>query len=197
MENVIIYGMSGTLKATTIKSRYSSYFKVLSETKPYFNIDKRYFNWSARSNNAHICSCRLMILSNYLPTNKDIVCERGVTDFIFGLPDSNISGMDSYDLIDINGLSELESNLLCNSNNSPIRKVLLVMKDEDFIINEVLSGEDSYYRKRLYPDLDTYFKKQNEYIDFTCKYNLINEVVPILNARDYIENELNLLYHEQ
>lgn len=197
MENVIIYGMSGTLKATTIKSRYSSYFKVLSETKPYFNIDKRYFNWSARSNNAHICSCRLMILSNYLPTNRDIVCERGVTDFIFGLPDSNISGMDSYDLIDINGLSELESNLLCNSNNSPIRKVLLVMKDEDFIINEVLSGKDSYYRKRLYPDLDTYFKKQNEYIDFTCKYNLINEVVPILNARDYIENELNLLYHEQ
>lgn len=197
MENVIIYGMSGTLKATTIKSKYSSYFKVLSETKPYFNIDKRYFNWSARSNNAHICSCRIMILSNYLPTNKDIVCERGVTDFIFGLPDSNISGMDSYDLIDINGLSELESNLLCNSNNSPIRKVLLVMKDEDFIINEVLSGEDSYYRKRLYPDLDTYFKKQNEYIDFTCKYNLINEVVPILNARDYIENELNLLYHEQ
>lgn len=197
MENVIIYGMSGTLKATTIKSRYSSYFKVLSETKPYFNIDKRYFNWSARSNNAHICSCRIMILSNYLPTNRDIVCERGVTDFIFGLPDSNISGMDSYDLIDINGLSELESNLLCNSNNSPIRKVLLVMKDEDFIINEVLSGEDSYYRKRLYPDLDTYFKKQNEYIDFTCKYNLINEVVPILNARDYIENELNLLYHEQ
>lgn len=197
MENVIIYGMSGTLKATTIKSKYSSYFKVLSETKPYFNIDKRYFNWSARSNNAHICSCRIMILSNYLPTNRDIVCERGVTDFIFGLPDSNISGMDSYDLIDINGLSELESNLLCNSNNSPIRKVLLVMKDEDFIINEVLSGEDSYYRKRLYPDLDTYFKKQNEYIDFTCKYNLINEVVPILNARDYIENELNLLYHEQ
>lgn len=197
MENVIIYGMSGTLKATTIKSRYSSYFKVLSETKPYFNIDKRYFNWSARSNNAHICSCRLMILSNYLPTNRDIVCERGVTDFIFGLPDSNISGMDSYDLIDINGLSELESNLLCNSNNSPIRKVLLVMKDEDFIINEVLSGKDSYYRKRLYPDLDTYIKKQDEYIDFTCKYNLINEVVPILNARDYIENELNLSYYEK
>ena len=151
MENVIIYGMSGALKAATIKSKYSSYFKVLSETKPYFDIDKRYFNWSARSNNAHICSCRLMILSNYLPTNRDIVCERGVTDFIFGLPDSNISGMDSYDLIDINGLSELESNLLCNSNNSPIRKVLLVMKDEDFIINEVLSGKDSYYRKRLYP----------------------------------------------
>lgn len=197
MENVIIYGMSGTLKATTIKSRYSSYFKVLSETKPYFNIDKRYFNWSARSNNAHICSCRIMILSNYLPTNRDIVCERGVTDFIFGLPDSNISGMDSYDLIDINGLSELESNLLCNSNNSPIRKVLLVMKDEDFIINEVLSGKDSYYRKRLYPDLDTYIKKQDEYIDFTCKYNLINEVVPILNARDYIENELNLSYYEK
>lgn len=195
MENVIIYGMSGTLKATTIKSRYSSYFKVLSETKPYFNIDKRYFNWSARSNNAHICSCRLMILSNYLPTNRDIVCERGVTDFIFGLPNSNISGMDSYDLIDINGLSELESNLLCNSNNSPIRKVLLVMKDEDFIINEVLSGKDSYYRKRLYPDLDTYIKKQDEYIDFTCKHNLINEVVPILNARDYIENELNLSYY--
>lgn len=71
------------------------------------------------------------------------------------------------------------------------------MKDEDFIINEVLSGKDSYYRKRLYPDLDTYIKKQDEYIDFTCKYNLINEVVPILNARDYIENELNLSYYEK
>lgn len=197
MENVIIYGMSGALKAATIKSKYSSYFKVLSETKPYFDIDKRYFNWSARSNNAHICSCRLMILFSYLPTYRSIVCERGVTDFVFSLPDFKISGMDSYDLIDINGLSELESNLLCNSNNSPIRRIMLVMKDEDFITNRVLNGDGSYYRKRLYPDLDTYLKKQNEYIDFTCKYNLINEVVPILNARDYIENELNLSYYEE
>lgn len=197
MENVIIYGMSGALKAATIRSKYSSYFKVLSETKSYFDIDKRYFNWSARSNNAHICSCRIMILSSYLPTDRSIVCERGVTDFVFSLPDFKISGMDSYDLIDINGLSELEASLLYNSNNSPIRKVMLVMRDEDFIASKVLNGDESYYRKRLYPDLSTYLKKQDEYIDFTCKYNLINEVIPIYNAREYIENELNLLYHEQ
>lgn len=197
MENVIIYGMSGALKAATIMSRYSSYFKVLSETKPYFDIDKKYFNWSARSNNAHICSCRLILLSRYLPTDKSIVCERGVTDFVFSIPDFKISGMESYDLIDINGLSELESSLLCNSNNSPMRKVILVMKDENFITNTVLGGKDGYYRRRLYPDLDTYLRKQDEYIDFTCKYNLINEVIPIFNARDYIENELNLSYNEK
>lgn len=59
------------------------------------------------------------------------------------------------------------------------------MLDEDFIENRVLNEIN---RLRYYPDLETYLKRQEEYVEFTKRYNHIDEVIEIRNAYDYIES---------
>lgn len=185
--NKIIYGLSGSLKMTTIKSKYigDDYFIVYSDTKKFFDYDKNFFNWSAGTNNAHICTERLIILDQYLPPSKTIVCERGISDFIFSIPEFKIKGLESYDSIEFNKLLNLETKFLGGETN--IYRELLVMNDDDFIINEVLNeNKDGYYRKRLYQNLSIYKKKQDEYIKFTTDNNKMNKITIIDNAFDYI-----------
>jgi hypothetical protein len=42
------------------------------------------------------------------------------------------------------------------------------------------------YRKSIYPDLYTYRRKQDEYVEFTQNCNSIDKVTVITNAMDYI-----------
>ena len=179
----IIYGMSGSLKLTTINSKkYENSFKILSDTKPFFSIDKNYFNWSSSPNDAHLCIHRLLTLElqGYLPDNKDVIIERGITDNIFCIPNRKLRGLEDYSKINIKGLVDRELNDL---SKYKLKKILLVMNDSNFITNEVLKDK---YRKSLYNDVSIYMKKQQDYIDFTCKYNLIDEIIRIDNAFDYI-----------
>lgn len=192
----IYYGMSGTLKLTTIESLHSDSFKVFSDTKPFFKMDEDYFNWSSRPNDAHLAIHRLLTLDlpGYLPSDKDIVIERGVTDNVFCIPNRKIPGMSKYEDIDILGLVNKEESIIkSRTNNCRIIKKLLVMKDEDFISKRVLNNR---YRRSIYPSITDYLASQDKYIEFTKRYNSISEVIIINNAKDYITNILNINYNE-
>ena len=183
------YGMSGTLKATTIGSpRYEEALKIWSDIKPYWNYRKTLFPEELPGTDGDFIIQRLIKLNNYrelvmegeLGGGKDICIERGVSDMIKCMIDNGtFKGEDK----DIYKIIEEEGNIF------PIwwttRRILLVMLDEDFIENRVLNEIN---RLRYYPDLETYLKRQEEYVEFTKRYNHIDEVVEIRNAYDYIES---------
>ena len=183
------YGMSGTLKATTIGSpRYEEALKIWSDIKPYWNYRKTLFPEELPGTDGDFIIQRLIKLDNYrelitegeLSGSKDICIERGVSDMIKCMIDNGtFKGEDK----DIYKIIEEEGNIF------PIwwttRRILLVMLDEDFIENRVLNEIN---RLRYYPDLETYLKRQEEYVEFTKRYNHIDEVIEIRNAYDYIES---------
>jgi hypothetical protein len=183
------YGMSGTLKATTIGSpRYEEALKIWSDIKPYWNYRKTLFPEELPGTDGDFIIQRLIKLNNYrelitegeLSGSKDICIERGVSDMIKCMIDNGtFKGEDK----DIYKIIEEEGNIF------PIwwttRRILLVMLDEDFIENRVLNEIN---RLRYYPDLETYLKRQEEYVEFTKRYNHIDEVIEIRNAYDYIES---------
>ena len=183
------YGMSGTLKATTIGSpRYEEALKIWSDIKPYWNYRKTLFPEELPGTDGDFIIQRLIKLNNYrelitegeLSGSKDICIERGVSDMIKCMIDNGtFKGEDK----DIYKIIEEEGNIF------PIwwttRIILLVMLDEDFIENRVLNEIN---RLRYYPDLETYLKRQEEYVEFTKRYNHIDEVIEIRNAYDYIES---------
>lgn len=181
----ILYGMSGSLKLTTMNFLYKDEFKVYSDTKPFFNYDKLYFNWSGIPNDSHLAIHRLLTLDleGYLPKDKNIVIERGVSDNIFCVPNRKLSGLDTYDKIKIKELIDKESEIISRRSSSKIEKILMIMEDKKFIEDEVLK-EDS--RRSIYPNLDIYLSKQEEYVEFTNKWNTISKTVIIKNAFDYI-----------
>lgn len=183
------YGMSGTLKATTIGSpRYEEALKIWSDIKPYWNYRKTLFPEELPGTDGDFIIQRLIKLNNYrelvmegeLSGSKDICIERGVSDMVKCMIDNGtFKGEDK----DIYKIIEEEGNIF------PIwwttRRILLVMLDEDFIENRVLNEIN---RLRYYPDLETYLKRQEEYVEFTKRYNHIDEVIEIRNAYDYIES---------
>ena len=50
--------------------------------------------------------------------------------------------------------------------------------------------QDPYRKRSFNNDPDYYLQLQNSYVDFTTRYNEIDRVINIDNARDYIENTL-------
>ena len=183
------YGMSGTLKATTIGSpRYEGALKIWSDIKPYWNYRKTLFPEELPGTDGDFIIQRLIKLNNYrelvmegeLSGGKDICIERGVSDMIKCMIDNGTFKGEEKDIYKI--IEEEESIF-------PIwwttRRILLVMLDKDFIENRVLNEIN---RLRYYPDLETYLKRQEEYVEFTKRYNHIDEVIEIRNAYDYIES---------
>lgn len=187
----IYYGMSGSLKLTTIESLHHREFKLLSDNKSIFSIDEKYFNWSGRINDVTLAIHRLLTLK-YLPYDKDTVIERGVTDNVFCVPNRKLPGLLKYEDMDIKGLVDLELKYIYSATGSHVIKKLLVMKDEEFITKKVLTNR---FRSAIYPDLSTYMSKQDEYIEFTKSWNKIDEVIEITDAKDYITNTLKIDYN--
>lgn len=191
----IYYGMSGTLKLSSILALHRDDFKVLSDNKRFFEMDEMYFNWSGRVNDSHLAIHRILMLDTegYLPVGRDIAIERGVTDMAFHIPMRKLSGLSSYSDIRIPELVQLERDIITCRAKTRIRKVLLVMNDEDFIEKKVINNR---FRKAVYPDVKSYMSHQREYIDFTTKYNVIDETTEINDAKEYITHTLNVEYEE-
>jgi hypothetical protein len=166
-------------------------YRLYSDTKQFYDMDRDYFNWSARINDAALAIHRILTLK-LLPKGVDIAIERGVTDNVFCVPNRKLPGLDSYDYMKIEELVSLESQYIRQySDCNEIRKVLLLMNDEEFIRNVVLSEP---HRKSIYPDYVTYMNKQDEYRDFTIRYNKIDQVTEINDAKEYITKVLGLNY---
>lgn len=191
MECKIFYGMSGSLKLTTINALYSEDFKVYSDTKAFYDMDRDYFNWSSRPNDAHLAIHRILTLSlpDYLPKDRNISIERGVTDNLFCVPTRKIDGLSKYSDINIKELVKLELDVIARRSGASVRKILMIMEDKDFIINKVLTEP---HRCALYPDINSYMRKQEEYVNFTLKHNDISETISIPDANYYITEVLKL-----
>jgi hypothetical protein len=179
----ILYGMSGTLKLTTmdIDPDYIGAWRFPSDIKRW----KEMASWipGYTGSDLDFAFHRLLLLEYTRIIKRgdiNVVLERGVTDYI----ESYLSRpwhtpVPEKSIIHMVGL---ERKAL--GNNSKPRKILLEMLDQDFIESKVLQDK---YRREVFPDLPTYLERQNKYIEFTKKYNPGIVEVKIESAEDYIK----------
>lgn len=201
MKNIrIYYGMSGALKGATIKSQITNkegpYFGcgvMESAIKPWKSYQFGIFNGLTEYNDLTYTILHLVRLRDFVHTHLEddsVIVERGVTDSLFyyyynkEFP-SGRGREENKDFI-MNVIGAENTSLLPDF--SRIEKILLIQKDKDFVKNEVLS--DPYRKKTFNNDPELYFDLQNTYVEFTQKYNKIDEVIEIKNAKEYITLDL-------
>jgi len=174
----IYYGISGTLKMTTIE-RFEG-VKILSANKPYKRISQELLGTSP--NDLELGVFRLVQLENLRKLNPetDYHVERGITDFLeFWTSRPGNEGLrESGEFIE--PWVKLESKLLPGA-----KKILLRMEDQDFISSKVLQDP---YRRQVLPDLDTYLKRQEDYVKFTKTWNRFDQEIIIKDANQYLMN---------
>ena len=194
----IYYGMSGALKATTIENapRHKNDLKIWSDIKPYWNYRKTLFPSELPGTDGDFIIQRLLQIQDMKRLSKsgslciyNWVIERGVSDMIKCMIDNGTFDESNQEYI-YHIINE-EYNLLDELGFGKPQKILLVMLDKNFIQDKVLNEPN---RKRYYPDLETYLKKQEEYVNFTKQYNDISEVIEIRDAYNYIDNLKHFIY---
>lgn len=194
----IYYGMSGALKATTIENapRHKNDLKIWSDIKPYWNYRKTLFPSELPGTDGDFIIQRLLQIQDMKRLSKsgslciyNWVIERGVSDMIKCMIDNGTFDENNQEYI-YHIINE-EYNLLDELGFGKPQKILLVMLDKNFIQDKVLNEPN---RKRYYPDLETYLKKQEEYVNFTKQYNDISEVIEIRDAYNYIDNLKHFIY---
>jgi hypothetical protein len=194
----IYYGMSGALKATTIENapRHKDDLKIWSDIKPYWNYRKTLFPSELPGTDGDFIIQRLLQIQDMKRLSKsgslciyNWVIERGVSDMIKCMIDNGTFDESNQEYI-YHIINE-EYNLLDELGFGKPQKILLVMLDKNFIQDKVLNEPN---RKRYYPDLETYLKKQEEYVNFTKQYNDISEVIEIRDAYNYIDNLKHFIY---
>ena len=194
------YGISGTLKRTTIQSELekkgNSAYSMWSMIKPWKDYERGVFNSKPSDlNYANLHLCRLIDYLYQCPSEgrESLLVERGVTDMLFyWLKKGNSPNpLDTW----IREVTR-EEDFLCDQNSYYMpERVLLIMKDIDFIENVILREPK---RKECFPGgVMDYLEQQNEYVEFTKKYNKISSTVTIKDAKYYIENDLGFKYDER
>ena len=173
----IYYGISGTLKLTSIQKQ--SGVKVYSLNKTFKELSGKLLGEEPKD--TELALVRLLQLKNLdISPSYDYHIERGITDYLefwTSRPENRDKRRDG------NFISPwvCEESLIL----SGAKKILLVMKDEDFIKTKVLSDP---HRRAVLPNLRTYLERQEEYIDFTKTWNKIDQEIIIKDAYDYIKN---------
>ena len=129
----------------------------------------------------HLCNLDVILKNIDLTTEPTLYIERGVTDMDFyHLKNADykwwLAGEDW-----IKRSVEEELRLL---RNFDVKKILLIQNDSDFV-RDVIFTEST--RAHEFTGVEDYMIKQKEYIDFTKKYNEIDEEIIITNAEDYIK----------
>lgn len=189
------YGLSGTFKGTTIKSQLNpNTIPVWSMIKSWKRLETGTFSGLVSRNDLnyalqHLCLLEYVVNNNC--NDKNILVERGVSDMSY-------YRMRMYESIDPSASDEwikkaIEEELsICK--DQKIHKILLVQNDKDWIRDVILSEPT---RREVFPGgLDEYLKNQDEYIKFTEKYNSIDEIIVINNAKSYLES-LGIRYNEE
>lgn len=186
------YGMSGTFKATIIRSilsKVQNISPIWSEIKPWKELENGIFKNKLQVNDLnfaalHLCNLRAHTNSSEY-FKKDLLVERGVTDMIFyDLKNNKNKNEDS------SWISKVVDKEIKLCDDREIRKILLIQKDTDFI-NKVIFREST--RKEQFSDINDYFLKQDQYVEFTKKYNKIDEVKVIDSASEFLK-ELGIPY---
>lgn len=189
------YGISGTMKTTTLNANASTTylppFVMKSSIKLWKDLESGTFSGKTEINDlnyAMLHLCRLSDSFNYCYKEgiDNLLVERGITDMLY-YKSKKTELEDEF----IWKVVEEENKILTLPKDSGIDlevyKNLLIMEDEDFIKNKILSSE---FRSKYaqFKDLDDYLSKQQEYVDFTKKFNNINVVCHINSAKEYIKD---------
>lgn len=187
------YGLSGTLKTTTISSRTSNvktnYYYMPSSIKTWKELENGIFSGKVEVNDLnyainHLCKLEDCVEHCWAWGIENLFVERGVTDMLFyksqkiALEDEFIKDVVSYE----NGLTIYNSDCDMDGGLIKVEKTLLIMEDRDFIIKSI----NSHPSRQLFKDVDDYLAKQKEYVDFTRKYNNIDNTITITSAKNYI-----------
>jgi len=160
--------------------------------KPWKDIMGRIFTNTKEEDHRDYTLLHLSLLSHVISDVKageEVNVERGVTDSLYYWTRGKIYGRDVEEEI----ARAVEEELKIASGVGEIKKILLVNKDSEFIKNVILKEP---HRAQVFPGgLEDYLEQQEKYIAFTSRWNKIDEVRVIENARDYIEG-LGLKYIE-
>lgn len=185
----IYYGLSGTLKSTSIRKYLETdpeAYVVWSSIKVWKYNRNLLFPWLFEETNLNYSLLHLTRLSelNYQEDTNYII-ERGVTDSLYyeSLKFPNLITPEV-----IKSAVDRESEIIGNS-KLDVHKTLMIMHDKKFIAEKVLSEKS---RAECFKNPDDYLQKQKEYVNFTKTYNKISETVDIENAWEYLEKVLGI-----
>ena len=182
MAVTFFYGISGTLKTTTVDHllKAGDCGVVRSKIKTWKNLESGIFSGLIDYNDLNYALLHLCILEHEVEKskNKNILVERGITDmFYFSLRNT---GMNVEDDVIYEAVNKEEFDI-CEGN---INKILLIQKDTKFIENVVLKDP---VRAKIFPNgLNQYLENQEDYIEFTKKYNSITQIIEIKDAEKYL-----------
>lgn len=201
----IYYGLSGTFKSTTIKSLFRQGDDIL------WSGIKQWKSWETsilgNKNNPSDLNFALLHLSrlrdreyNITKDNTIFHVERGISDMVFYwlLSSPTTESLSSVMKDDNSRIIEAESMLIdlieeeikiskfVGGSEKDPTKILLVQKDVEFIKDVVLKEQT---RAERFPGgVEDYLRAQDLYIDFTKRFNKIDEVIEITNAKNYLKN---------
>jgi len=178
----IYYGMSGALKSTTIKRTYpeGKFVVMKSDIKVWKNNRDLVFPWLKETEtNLNYALLHLTRLEDYIKGNWNYVIERGITDMMFY--EKNQSPETINDAVIIRATNREKE--IIGKNNNDLQKILLIMKDRKFIAENVLSEKT---RADWFDGVQDYLQKQDEYVEFTKKYNQIDKEIVIDDAKTYL-----------
>lgn len=192
----IYYGMCGTFKATTIKKELKSMLDctpIWSMIKPWKEFETTIFKGMVDRNNLNFAILHLCMLESNLKSDlysKHYLIERGISDMDFY--QSKLITTDNDDWI--KNSVKAESDIILRRTGITAQKILMIQNDPDFISRVVLKEKS---RAEMFPGgVDDFLKAQEDYIEFTKKYNVISDTVVINDAKSYIQDTLGLEYNE-
>lgn len=174
----IYYGLSGTLKSTTINCTAGVETNVIRSAIKNWKYNRDLlFPWLSDETNLNYALLHLTRLQEEIHDGCDFIIERGVTDPLY------YEYQKQPELITpkiISSAVEKEREILCKNK---IHKTLMIMLDEKFIAEKVLSEKT---RADCFQGVEEYLKKQENYVEFTRTYNHIDEEIKIVDAKDYL-----------
>lgn len=193
------FGLSGAMKGATIRSdlkKNKSTDVMYSAIKPWKSYQFGIFNGLIEYNDLnysilHLVRLRDFIERNLHPNQKDLlIIERGITDSLFYRFYNDEFRLGTGGEVEEKLVEDAvkQEELLLLPSFFKITKVLLIQNDEEFVRDVVLKEK---YRKRTFKnDPEFYFDQQRKYVEFTKKYNQIDQEIVVNNAEDYIINTL-------
>jgi hypothetical protein len=188
----IYYGMSGAMKGSTIGSKLNKdpCIKIMeSAIKPWKSYQFGLFKDLVLDNDLTYGILHLVRLQDFLRQNetiKNLAIERSISDCLFYYNESDeFNNGNKLGDEKIQELVEEEKRLL---GNRKIHRVLLIQRDKDFINTNIL--QEPTRNKTFKGSCSYYLEMQDKYIEHTKKYNTIDEIIEINNAKEYIEKTL-------
>lgn len=188
----VYYGMSGALKNQTINTENPGIPVMKSGIKSWKELEEESLRGLITPGDLNFAALHLIRLRDWIELcGNNLVVERGVTDFLFFHfysqqyhPGKTLE----TDLALIKDLVSREKKIL----GDDCEKILLIQRDPDFVRERVFS--DPYRNTTFRGDLDLYLRMQEEYIQFTKTWNIIDREIVIESAKEYIEKILKQEY---